>query len=1030
MKEMKSRFAALLAALVLVVGASSAWAQSQTGEIFGKVADSSGAVLPGVTVTLTGPSLLQPQTATTSETGTFQFPRLNVGTYNVKFELAGFKTVIKENIQVTVDFSANVSTQLGVSAVQETVTVSGESPIVDTKQTGTKQTFTLDQLQNIPSARDPWVILQQTAGIAMDRENIGGNMSGQQSNYISRGGNTFNNKWSLDGVDITDMNATGASPTYYDFDAFQEMTINTGGVDVSQQTGGVGINLVTKSGTDKFKGSGRVYNTNDAFGANNITDAQRLLGATSGNPIQNINDFGVEMGGPIKTGKAWIWGSYGKQDVKVGVINFYQPTPACQQIKADEAQNVLSHPIEDVNKCLNPDQTTIRTTNLKGEVQLFKGNKLSAFNLFSLKERNARNASDTTPPESTVRQSEVSPTSGFTNYWNVGPNPTYKVGDQWVVSDRLLIEAQYAHVGNNFILDYHDPSLVDVQPLFIIAGSINGRSTPDGGQSVNVRPTNQITFNANYFLPGKVLGDHAFKVGAYYKNALAYSSTHTPGNAVARFPSTAMSTDANDCASVSDGCQLQLTRDGQSSYYLVNNAVYGQDTITRGRATYQLGLRYDYNHDVAQAASVTQNPLQPGWLPAVSFPGADPGVAYNNFSPRLGFTYDVKGDGRTVARANYAAYYGQVGTGGVSSQLNPVSRVSARYRWVDLNHDKFVQANEVVNAAAQPAAVTDTIAAVTGNWDPRNPTSASTANTVDPNLQNDRTREFIAGVDHEIGKGFAAGVSYIWRKYDNFNWTPANGVATDGSAYAQASSTPAQYGSCPAGANCPTVTFFDPTLTIPSVTTLTNQNYWRDFNGIEVSARKRMSNHWMMNTSYSFNSTLVHYGATNGYQDPTNITYRDGFQYDYLTSGSGLGNVYVNAKWLFKLSGMYQAPFGFNLSAFYNARQGYPFEEFVRVPSCTSTLTTGCRNFNGGTVDVLLDPVGENRLPNFQNVDIHVERPVKFMTSHVVPSMDIFNLGNFNTVQALQRQQNANNANQISSVVAPRVFRFGIRVSW
>ena len=189
---MKVRVTAMLAALALVMGASSAWAQSQTGEIFGKVTDASGAVLPGVTVTLTGPSLLQPQVATTSDTGSFQFPRLNVGIYDVKFELPGFKTVVKEGIEVTVGFNANVSTQLGVSAVQETVTVTGESPIVDTKQTGTKQTFTLEQLQQIPSARDPWVILQQTAGIAMDRENIGGNMSGQQSNYMSRGGNPTN----------------------------------------------------------------------------------------------------------------------------------------------------------------------------------------------------------------------------------------------------------------------------------------------------------------------------------------------------------------------------------------------------------------------------------------------------------------------------------------------------------------------------------------------------------------------------------------------------------------------------------------------------------------------------------------------------------------------------------------------------------------------------------------------------------------------------------------------------------------------
>src|SRR5947208_1855644 len=285
---------AMVFALAALFAASTlASAQQQTGEIFGKVTDTSGAVLPGVTVTLTAPNLLQPLTAVTSDTGTYQFPRLNIGTYTVRFELAGFKTVVNQGIVVTVGFSAAVNAQLGVSTVQETITVTGESPVVDTKETGTKQTFTNELLQSIPSARDPWVILQQTAGIAMDRENIGGNMSGQQSNYISRGGNTFNNKWSLDGVDITDMNATGASPTYYDFDAFQEMTINTGGVDVTQQTGGVGINLVTKSGTDRFKGSGRVYDTNDRVESNNITDAQRTLGATSGNPIQDIKDFGV-----------------------------------------------------------------------------------------------------------------------------------------------------------------------------------------------------------------------------------------------------------------------------------------------------------------------------------------------------------------------------------------------------------------------------------------------------------------------------------------------------------------------------------------------------------------------------------------------------------------------------------------------------------------------------------------------------------------------------------------------------------------
>ena len=157
-------------------------------------------------------------------------------------------------------------------------------------------------LQSIPSARDPWVILQQTAGIAMDRENIGGNMSGQQSNYVSRGGNPTNNKWSLDGVDITDMAATGASPSYYDFDAFQEMTINTGGVDVTQQTGGVGINLVTKSGSDRFRGSGRYYDTDDKFESNNITDDAAPAGRHLGQPDPEHQGLRLRGGRPDQEG--------------------------------------------------------------------------------------------------------------------------------------------------------------------------------------------------------------------------------------------------------------------------------------------------------------------------------------------------------------------------------------------------------------------------------------------------------------------------------------------------------------------------------------------------------------------------------------------------------------------------------------------------------------------------------------------------------------------------------------------------------
>ena len=1011
----------LLALAMLAATSSFAGAQSQVGEIFGKATDQSGAVLPGVTVTLTAPNLLQPLVAVTSETGTYQFPRLEIGTYTVKFELTGFKTVVTEDIKVTVGFSAQINAQMGVSTVQETITVTGQSPIVDTKETGTKQTFTNELLQSIPSARDPWVILQQTAGIAMDRENIGGNQSGQQSNYISRGGNPTNNKWSLDGVDITDMAATGASPSYYDFDAFEEMTINTGGVDVTQQTGGVGINLVTKSGTDKFRGSSRFYVTDDKFEGQNITDAQRVQGASSGNPIQNIKDYGIEAGGPIKKGKAWVWGSIGKQNVGVGVLNFYKPSATCLGIKADEKANPLAHSVEDVNNCLNTDLTELQTTNLKGEVQLFGGNKLSLFNNFAKKVRNARGADDLHPIETTTPQGAVPGTYGVgKNFWTIGPNPTYKVGDQWVLSDRTLLDIQWAHIGNNFILDFHDPSLSTVQPTLDISTTLNGRS---GSQSIFIRPVQSVDINLNRFQPALLGADHAFKVGGHWRDAGSFSQGHTGGNAIARFP-TAVS---NDCAAIAAAnptkttawCQAQLTRDSQTSYDLLNWSAYAQDTVTHNRLTLQLGVRYDYNHEKALDSSVGANPLFPQWLPAISFTGADTHITFNNFSPRLGLTYDMSGNGKTIARANYARYYGQVGTGNVASQINPVTAANVRFPWNDANGDKVIQPNEVL-------ASLDNVLSFGGNYDPANPGFLGTENTIDPNLKNDSTDEFIVGVDREIGLGFAVGANYIWRRYAGFQFVDTLGLAP--SDYSAFSFTPSG-SSCPAGADCHAITYYAPNFRIPGVTNLTNfttAQYNRVYNGVELTGRKRMSHHWLMNTSFAYNSTIVNNGYAGAFnntisEDPTNRDQRNGGQYDYVTSGSGIGNIYINSKWLFKLSGLYELPYQFNVSAFYNARQGYLFERFIQTPSRINAA---------GTANVLLDTPGDNRLPNFQNLDFHLERPIRFGGTRWTPSLDVFNVFNSNTVQAIRGTQNASNANNIQAIVAPRVARFGIRVTW
>src|SRR6266540_2016522 len=299
------RFMAVLtAALLISLLAVSGFAQFQTGNIYGKVQAKDGSVLPGVTVTLTGVGA--PQSTVTDAQGNFRFLNLSPGTYTIKAELAGYGTATRAGVGVRVGANADVTLTLNPS-VSESIVVTAEAPLLDVRKAGTSINVSKVELEKIPTSRDPWTILQQAPAVQVDRINVGGNQSGQQSVYVGKGTTSDQNTWNVDGVNITDMGAVGSSPLYFDFDSFEEMQVTTGGSDPRIMTPGVQLNMVTQRGTNDFRGSGRYFYTPGSYQADASVPDEAVLYLGQTDEIKFVRDFGGEIGGAIWKDHLWAW---------------------------------------------------------------------------------------------------------------------------------------------------------------------------------------------------------------------------------------------------------------------------------------------------------------------------------------------------------------------------------------------------------------------------------------------------------------------------------------------------------------------------------------------------------------------------------------------------------------------------------------------------------------------------------------------------------------------------------------------------
>ena len=1044
------RRASVLSCVLLLVGVVPALAQVSTGDIFGKVVDGSGAVLPGVSVTLSSPALIQPQVAVSSESGAYRFPRVALGSYTLTFDIAGFKKFVRADIIISAGFQAEINAKLEISTVQETVTVTGASPVVDTASTSLSSSFTKEALDKIPNARDPWVIVEQTPGMIMSGVNVGGNLSGQQTSFNALGSGT-NQQWNINGAVVSDIASGNSSPTYYDFDSFQEIQITTAGADASQQGAGVQVNFITRSGSNTFTGFGRFFDTNDkcfgSFGSCqsvNVTDAMRTLGAGGGNPIQDIRDFGAQLGGPIVKNKAWFWGAMSRQDVRVGVLGFYDQTKAgCNAVAtsgstAKNADGTFVNSIDAIKNCLFGDVTTLKNNNARLQWQEATGHQTEFSYTYGDKFRSSRSCDAFHPLVTCSKQT--------------GPTIFYTGDHRWIVNSQLTIIAQYTHITEDWFLGFEDPGLADVQAINWVDTSYWDRSKASASYHT-IRPQDDIRADGNYFASNKLGADHSIKFGFAYRRSPVESLSSVGGGAVARYRgiyaftpgayNTVLDTTASGFAANKNACTIggvsyaagtatgcdeaNIQRDADFTYTLYSRNMYVQDSIKKGRATINLGLRFDHQHDIATPGTVPANRILPAQLPAINFPGADSGARYNNWSPRVGFTYDLSGNGKTVLKASAARYYG---IGMFTAQaLEPTGTTTTlTFPWKDLNGDKVVQANEL--QVFKPDGTLALLNSPAG-YDPKNPGSPVTTSIVDPNLRNDTTTEAIFGLDHEVMSNFGVGVMFIYRKYADFCGSAQQGCVGSAVRYLDSTANytgPVAFTAACGNSLCDQASytgyyFNGPTL--HSDTIQENINQYRTYKGLELTARKRLSNHWMMNGSYAYNHEQF-YGTTASvdYLDPTNrlpVNLIDGYE-----DGTR------NGPHVFKLSGMYQLPYDISASANYLAHSNFPFNPSITGPTRANGL--------GAPVIALL-PANSQRYPTVGTLDLNFDKAIRLGgPRRIVLNMAMFNILNSNTTLALASQstpfgityarQNTSTANNLLTIVGPRVIRFGVRVNF
>jgi Carboxypeptidase regulatory-like domain len=270
----------------------------------GTVRDTSGAVLPGVTVEAASPALIEKsKSVVTDENGTYRLVDLRPGVYSLTFSLAGFSTVRREGIELSSDFTMTLNTELKVGALEETLTVSGSTPVVDVQSTTRSQVLSRDVLDAVPTGRTIQGMGQLITGISLNVPDVGGSRAMQQTYMSAHGMGSSQTTVAVDGLMVNGLDGDGAVQNYFNSSMSQEMVYTTSGASADVSGGGVRLNMIPKDGGNTLNGSFFAGFQDKSFQTDNLTDELKQRGLSSADGIDRLSNFEASIGGPIRKDK-------------------------------------------------------------------------------------------------------------------------------------------------------------------------------------------------------------------------------------------------------------------------------------------------------------------------------------------------------------------------------------------------------------------------------------------------------------------------------------------------------------------------------------------------------------------------------------------------------------------------------------------------------------------------------------------------------------------------------------------------------